>query len=144
LVVSVVVSVVFSVALPPAGGVVVFVFVSFVVVSLAVLPSLLCVVVVTVLFSLVPFWLSQPIVNMPSAAITTNTRKRFISIPFVISGDLPLASRNDSCQRFFPLGYDCLSSPETKKADVAEHPKAFDHVGLLVNEPSGRTGLLSI
>ena len=60
LVVSVVVSVVFSVALPPAGGVVVFVLVSFVVVSLAVLPSLDCVVVVTVLFSVVPFWLSQP------------------------------------------------------------------------------------
>jgi hypothetical protein len=144
LVVSVVVSVVFSVAVPPAEGVVVFVFVSFVVVSLAVLPSLLCVVVVTVLFSVVPFWLSQPMVNTPSAEIRTNARKLFISIPFVISGDLPLASRNRSCQRFFPLGYDCLSSPETKKADVAEHPKAFDHVGLLVNEPPGRTGLLSI
>jgi hypothetical protein len=29
-----------------------------------------------------------------------------------------------------------------KKADVAEHPKVFDHVGLLVNEPPGETGLL--
>jgi hypothetical protein len=28
--------------------------------------------------------------------------------------------------------------PETKKADVAEHPKAFDHVGLLFNEPPGK------
>ena len=60
----------------------VFVFVSFVVVSLAVLPSLLCVVVVTVLFSVVPFWLSQPMVNTPSAEITTNARKRFISMFF--------------------------------------------------------------
>ena len=31
-----------------------------------------------------------------------------------------------------------------KKADVAEHPKAFHHVGLLVNEPSGSAGLLFI
>ena len=60
----------------------VVVFVSFVVVSVTVLPSLLCVVVVTVLFSVVPFWLSQPMVNTPSAEIRTNARKRFISIPF--------------------------------------------------------------
>jgi hypothetical protein len=33
-------------------------------------------------------------------------------------------------------------SAENKKADVAEHPQAFDHVGLLFNEPSGRSGLL--
>ena len=31
----------------------------------------------------------------------------------------------------------------TKQADMAEHPKEFDHVGLLVNEPPGSTGLLS-
>ena len=30
---------------------------------------------------------------------------------------------------------------ETKKADVVKHPKAFDHVGLLVNKPPGKTGL---
>ena len=28
-----------------------------------------------------------------------------------------------------------------KKADVVEHPEAFDHVGLLVNEPPGPAGL---
>jgi len=33
---------------------------------------------------------------------------------------------------------------KTKKADMAEHPKVFDHVGLLVNEPPGGTGLLFI
>ena len=32
----------------------------------------------------------------------------------------------------------------TKKADVAEHPKVFDHVGLLANEPLGTAGVLSI
>ena len=31
-----------------------------------------------------------------------------------------------------------------KKADVAEHPQVFGHVGLLVNEPPGAAGLLSI
>jgi len=31
----------------------------------------------------------------------------------------------------------------TKKADVAEHPRVFDHVGLLVNEPPDTAGLLS-
>ena len=30
-----------------------------------------------------------------------------------------------------------------KKTDVAEHPKACDHVGLLANEPLGKAGLLS-
>jgi hypothetical protein len=28
-----------------------------------------------------------------------------------------------------------------KKADVAEHPEAFGHVGLLRNEPPGAAGL---
>ena len=31
--------------------------------------------------------------------------------------------------------------PQAKKADVMEHPEAFDHVGLLVNEPPGQAGL---
>jgi hypothetical protein len=30
---------------------------------------------------------------------------------------------------------------ETKKADVAENPEVFDHVGLLVNEPSSSAGV---
>jgi hypothetical protein len=31
-----------------------------------------------------------------------------------------------------------------KKADAAEHPKVFDHVGLLFNEPPATGELLSI
>jgi len=31
-----------------------------------------------------------------------------------------------------------------KKADVAEDPEVFHHVGLLTNEPLGTAGLLSI
>jgi hypothetical protein len=30
---------------------------------------------------------------------------------------------------------------KTKKADTAEHPKVFDHVGLLVNKPSSYSGV---
>jgi hypothetical protein len=33
---------------------------------------------------------------------------------------------------------------KNKKADVAEHPKVFDHVGLLFNEPPGKAELLFI
>jgi hypothetical protein len=36
-----------------------------------------------------------------------------------------------------------LQAALTKKADVAEHPRVFDHVGLLIDEPPG-TGLLFI
>jgi hypothetical protein len=31
-----------------------------------------------------------------------------------------------------------------KKADLAEHPKAFVHVGLLFNKPPGKTGLFFV
>ena len=37
-----------------------------------------------------------------------------------------------------------LRCQETKKADVAEYPKVFDHVGLLTNEPLGTAEMLSI
>jgi len=42
----------------------------------------------------------------------------------------------------FPgLDYERRLSPRTKKADVAKHPKAFGHVGLLFNQPPGKAGL---
>jgi hypothetical protein len=41
---------------------------------------------------------------------------------------------------FWPLGR-CAITADTKKADVAEHLEAFDHVGLLFNEPLGRAEL---
>jgi hypothetical protein len=37
-----------------------------------------------------------------------------------------------------------LVAKNNKKADVVEHPEAFDHVGLLFNEPPGTAELLSI
>jgi hypothetical protein len=43
-----------------------------------------------------------------------------------------------------PRGCDGPESSKTKKADVAEHPKVFNHVGLLANEPPGTAGLLFI
>jgi hypothetical protein len=36
------------------------------------------------------------------------------------------------------------SASPKKKADVTEHPKAFDHVGLLIDEPPGTAELLFI
>jgi hypothetical protein len=41
-------------------------------------------------------------------------------------------------EQYEQLGFD---HRETKKADVAEHPGVFGHVGLLVNEPSSRAGV---
>ena len=43
-----------------------------------------------------------------------------------------------------PPSESVFARSRTKKADVAEHPEVFDHVGLLVNEPPGTAGLLSI
>lgn len=37
-----------------------------------------------------------------------------------------------------------MAADNNKKTDVAEYPKAFDHVGLLVNEPPDKAGLLFI
>ena len=36
------------------------------------------------------------------------------------------------------------AADKNKKTDVVEDPEVFDHVGLLINEPPGRTGLLFI
>jgi len=43
--------------------------------------------------------------------------------------------------RLGPGGHGRFAPPQTKKADVVEHPEVFDHVGLLVNEPPGMAGL---
>jgi len=44
--------------------------------------------------------------------------------------------------RCHPDDPDRPASPNrNKKAGVVEHPRAFDHVGLLVNEPPGQAGL---
>jgi hypothetical protein len=37
-----------------------------------------------------------------------------------------------------------LANQSAKKTDAAKHPKAFHHVGLLVNESPGPAGLLFI
>jgi hypothetical protein len=42
---------------------------------------------------------------------------------------------------FSPLLPKIVRPSKTKKADVAEHPKVFDHVGLLSNKPTGRAGV---
>jgi hypothetical protein len=37
-----------------------------------------------------------------------------------------------------------MTADKNKKTDVPERPQAFEHVGLLVNKPPGRFGLLFI
>jgi hypothetical protein len=44
-------------------------------------------------------------------------------------------------QGFAPV-WRCAIGAGIKKADVVEHPEAFNHVGLLVNEPLGTAELL--
>ena len=53
-------------------------------------------------------------------------------------------ARIELFHRIPPAGCKGVAPPKTKKAGVVEHPKAFDHVGLLVNEPPGRAELLFI
>jgi hypothetical protein len=48
------------------------------------------------LFSVVPFLVSQPMANTPSAAIRTSARKRFIVIPFLNSWPRLFSGRNHS------------------------------------------------
>jgi len=50
-------------------------------------------------------------------------------------GDRMCRARIELCQRISLGGCERLASPKTTKAGVAEHPEAFNHVGLLVNEP---------
>jgi hypothetical protein len=39
------------------------------------------------------------------------------------------------------VGWDQLGQPPMEKADVVEYPEAFDHIGLLSNEPPSMAGL---
>ena len=55
-----------------------------------------------------------------------------MSLPFEVVQGSPLGR----C-RFF-------AAAKNKKADVAEDPEVFDHVGLLANEPPSTARLLSI
>jgi hypothetical protein len=135
LVVSVVVSVVFLTVVPPPSGVagVVVVLVStVVVVLLVVLPSLVCDVFVSVLFSVVPFWLSQPIVDMPSTAIKTAAKKSFIFTPFPKKLAAPLHQQDIPAQSCVFMGnlVESAGSPEPL-AEMAGQPFGADSVANL-------------
>jgi hypothetical protein len=43
-----------------------------------------------------------------------------------------------------PLAFRPSYTTEKEKADVPEHPKVFDHVGLLFDQPPDRAGLFFI
>ena len=53
-------------------------------------------------------------------------------------------ARIELFHRIAPDGQAFLASTRTKKADVAEFPEVFRHVGLLTTKPPGMAGLLSI
>jgi hypothetical protein len=57
---------------------------------------------------------------------------------------MPSSIRIKTTIRIVPSMSFSPPQPRTEKADVAEHPQAFDHVGLLGNEPPGTAGLLFI
>ena len=56
------------------------------------------------------------------------------------------ASNADAAPAMATIARMCcsLSCSNNEKADVAEHPQVFDHIGLLTNEPLGAAELLSI
>jgi hypothetical protein len=60
----------------------------------------------------------------------------------------PVASDTQHCNHNLPwtwfADFKWLCATENKKADTAEHSKVSGHVGLLVNEPPGRTELLFV
>jgi hypothetical protein len=51
-------------------------------------------------------------------------------------------NRRQYQQKTLPKHHSITS--QTKKADAAEHPEEFHHVGLLANEPLSKAELLSI
>jgi hypothetical protein len=54
---------------------------------------------------------------------------------------MPLVKKDVSIRYLPEITTIRCSSSQEKRADVAEHPGVFDHVGLLVNEPPGKAGL---
>jgi hypothetical protein len=53
--------------------------------------------------------------------------------------------RHECGHRSLPwVDSDRLEPQRNKKADMAEHPKVFGHVGLLFNKPPGKAELLFI
>jgi hypothetical protein len=67
---------------------------------------------------------------------------RFIDFPSSTFSTIGTATLGSRFSRI-PGCWGC-NNAENKKADVTEHPKAFDHVGLLFTEPPGAAKLLFI
>jgi hypothetical protein len=58
--------------------------------------------------------------------------------------DKGLTSVSARIQVFRESEFRPIASQKTKKANAVEHSEVFDHVGLLFNEPPGRSGLFFI
>ena len=117
---------------------------SVVVVSPVVLPSLLCVVVVTVLLSVVPFSPSQPTMNRPSVAIKTNPRKLFISIPFLIRGFFAFYQQKPFLPEALPPWLQISLVARNKKSRRGGTPKGVRPRRLTLQQTPRQTGVLFI
>jgi hypothetical protein len=73
-------------------------------------------------------WLSYQLVRGHRRSVVFQ-RFKFYLFPFVV-------------RQLEISGIRTAREPARKKTDAAKHPKAFHHVGLLVNEPPGPAGLL--
>ena len=67
----------------------------------------------------------------------TDRHVRTFQVELLGLAQIVVVHRSSSTRRDRP-------NPQNEKADVAEHPQVFHHVGLLVNQPPGASGLLSI
>jgi hypothetical protein len=69
-----------------------------------------------------------------ASKIANEVKKSLIEHPSPTCIRRPLGRRALSRRQ---RGIGLCHGKANKKADVVEHPKAFDHVGLLVNKPPG-------
>ncbi len=79
---------------------------------------------------------SYPAPLTPSTVTTILSLITMLSFSFLLKTNMGRSFSSLISKGFVPQ--------KTKKADMVGHPKVSGHVGLLVNEPPGGTGLLFI
>jgi hypothetical protein len=83
---------------------------------------------------------SKPLRMTPMASVLLNRGCRInwygVINAAVSSNELACLSFSFWCRRSGSCGTPSACEPARKKTDAAKYPKAFHHVGLLVNEPS--------
>jgi hypothetical protein len=71
-----------------------------------------------------------------------DARRRCVNTPAAARADTSRSMAGPPSSNSELAAFKSHANAGAKKADVAEHPKAFHHVGLLINEPPGAAGLL--